>query len=263
MDKTRLLEHFSGEDRILLAKVMDRAEQTRQRDIPTYTDFLTPQQQLQAMDLLHQAGFPENSYVRLGGYEDAERRLLLFLPDWLEPEDAETQSPIHCLRAGYRAEYGLTHRDLLGSLMGLGIVREKVGDILVCEESCDLLVQESVTEFLLHNWFTAGRAHLEVHEVELCNIHVPQLRCQEVRDTVSSMRLDAIAATGFKLARGKAAALIEGGKVQVNWRACVKLDKLLEEGDVVSARGFGKFELTEVGGTTRKGRTSIVVKRYI
>ena len=84
-----------------------------------------------------------------------------------------------------------------------------------------------------------------------------------MRDTVSSLRLDAIASTGFRLARGKVAALIESGKVQVNWRECTKPDKLLIQGDTVSARGFGKFELTEVGGVTKKGRTAIVLKRYM
>lgn len=263
MDKTKLLDRFMGEDRMVLAKVLDRAEQTRQRGIPTATDFLSPQQQMQAMDLLYQAGVPETDYLRTGGYEGAERRLFLFLPDWLEPEDAETQSPIRLLRASYRAEYGLTHRDLLGSLMGLGIVREKIGDILVSEESSDLLVLDSVADYLSGSWDTAGRAHLKLAQVELGNIHIPQLRCQEVRDTVSSLRLDAIAATGFKIARGKAADLVESGRVQVNWVVCQKPDKLLEEGDMVSARGFGKFEVSEVGGVTRKGRTSILVKRYL
>jgi len=84
-----------------------------------------------------------------------------------------------------------------------------------------------------------------------------------VRDTVSSLRLDAVASTGFRMARGKAAELISSGRVQVNWRECTKPDKPLAAGDTVSARGFGKFVLTEVGGTTRKGRISIVVKRYV
>lgn len=263
MDKTKLLDRYTGEDRMALARVLDRAEQSRQRGIPTATDFLSPQQQVQAMELLYQAGIPETDYVRLGGYEGAERRLICFLPDWMEPEDAACQSPIRCLRAAYRSEYHLTHRDFLGSLMGLGIVREKIGDILVGEESCDLLVLDSVADYLLGSWDTAGRAHLKLSPVELCNIHIPQLRCQEVRDTVSSLRLDAIAAAGFKLARGKAAALVESGKVQVNWTLCQKADKLLEEGDVISARGCGKFELTEVGGVTRKGRVSILLKRYL
>lgn len=263
MDKRRLLDHFTGEDRVVLARVLDRADQAQNRGIPTATDFLSPQQQVQAMELLYQAGVPETDYVRLGGYEGAERRLILFLPDWLEPEEAESQSPIRAIRAAFRAEDKLTHRDFLGSLMGMGIVREKIGDILVGETSCDLLVLDSVADYLRTNWETAGRAHLKLTEVELCNLHIPKIQCQEVRDTVSSLRLDAVAATGFKLARGKTAALVESGKVQVNWAVCQKSDRLLEEGDVVSARGFGKFELAEVGGVTRKDRISILVKRYV
>ena len=265
MEKSRLLDKLGAdkEDRLLLAKVLDRAEQAQNRNIPAFTDFLSPQQQAMASDLLRQAGIPETAWVRLGGYEGAERAILLFLPDWLAAEDADSQSPLCCLRAAYRAEDGLTHRDLLGSLMGLGIVREKVGDILVGPDSADLVVLDTVEDYLMQNWSTAGRAHLRLTAVELRHIHIPAVKCQEVRDTVSSLRLDAIASTGFRLARGKAAALIESGKVQVNWRECVKPDRLLAEGDTVSARGFGKFEVTEVGGVTKKGRTSITLKRYI
>ena len=72
-----------------------------------------------------------------------------------------------------------------------------------------------------------------------------------------------MAASGFRLSRGQAAALIESGKVQLNWRECEKPDKLLEEGDVVSARGFGKFRLREAGGRTRKGRVSVVLEVYV
>lgn len=265
MDKGRLLDRVGavGEERMLLARVLDRAAQAESRGSPAATDFLSPQQQSLALDLLRLNGTAEGRYVLLGGYQGAERKLLLFLPDWLEAEDAEAYSPIRCLRAAFRAEYGLTHRDLLGSLMGMGIVREKVGDILVGPDSADLLVADTVAEFLLQSWDTAGRAKLALRAVDAEGIRVPQVQCREMRDTVSSLRLDAVVSAGFQMARGKAADLIAGGHVQVNWRECVKPDKLLAAGDTVSARGFGKMELAEVGGVTRKGRTSIVLKRYV
>ena len=265
MDKAKLLDRVgaTGEDRLLLAKNLDRVQQAQSRNIPAATDFLTPQQQMQACDLLHLAGIPETDYVRIGGYDGAERNLLLFLPDWLDSADAATQSPIRCLRAVFQAEHALSHRDFLGSLMGMGIVREKLGDILVGPGSADLMVLDTVAEFLLQSWDSAGRAKLTVTEIEPGHVHIPEVQCQEVRDTVSSLRLDAVASTGFRMARGKAADLITGGRVQVNWRECTKPDKLLSVGDTVSARGFGKFELTGIGGVTKKGRTSIVVKRYV
>ena len=265
MDKSKLLDRLgaAGEDRLLLAKVLDRAGQAQSRNIPAATDFLSPQQQALALDLLRLAGIPETGYMSLGGYEGAERNILLFLPDWLEAADAGSQSPIRCLRASFREEEKLTHRDFLGSLMGMGIVREKVGDILVGPAGADIMVLDTVAEFLLQSWNSAGRARLAVTAIEPWEVRVPEAKCQEVRDTVSSLRLDAVASAGFRMARGKAAELITSGRVQVNWRECTKPDKLLTAGDTVSARGFGKFELTDVGGVTKKGRTSIVLKRYI
>lgn len=265
MDKAALLDRIgaAGEDRLELARILDRAEQARNRNIPAATDFLSPRQQMAVLDLLRLAGVPEAGYVRLGGYDGAERNLFLFLPDWLERSDAASQSPIRCLRAVFRREEKLTHRDFLGSLMGMGIVREKVGDILVGPGSADIIVLDTVADFLLNSWNSAGRARLAVSEVEPRYIHIPEVKCQEVRDTVSSLRLDAVASAGFRMARGKAAELIADRRVQVNWRECTKPDKLLSAGDSVSARGFGKFELAEVGGVTKKGRTSIVLKRYV
>ena len=224
MDKSRLLDRCGalGDDRVLLARVLDRAQQAGERNIPSATDFLSPAQQVQAMDLLHAAGIPETAYVRWGGYDGAERVVLQFLPDWMEPEDAAAYSPIRCLRAGFRGEEKLTHRDFLGSLM----------------------------------------AKLRVAEIDPGCVHIPEIHFEERRDTVSSLRLDAVCSTGFRMARGKAAELIESGRVQLNWRECTKPDKAVSAGDTVSARGFGKFELAEVGSLTKKGRIPIVVKCY-
>jgi len=265
MDKSKLLDRVGalGEDRLVLAKILDRAEQAESRNIPAATDFLSPQQQMTALDLLRLAGIAESHYVCFGGYEGAERKLIVFLPDWLEAEDAPEQSPIRCLRAAFRPEENLSHRDFLGSLMGLGIVREKVGDILVSGGSADIVVLEPVAEFLRQSWDAAGRVKLTVTEIEAAHLHIPEAKCQELRDTVPSLRLDALVSTGFRMARGKAAELIAGGRVQLNWRECSKPDKILGAGDTVSARGFGKFEVSEVGGMTRKGRISVVLKRYI
>ena len=265
MDKGKLLDRCGarGEDRLLLARVLDKLEQAQSRNIPTHTDFLTPQQQQQTLDLLRFAAVPETAYVRMGGYDGAERNLFLFLPDWLEPEEAGSQSPIRSLRAEVRGEEQPTHRDFLGSLMGMGIVREKLGDLLVSPEGCDLMVLETVADFLLQNWDSAGRAKLTVRAIEPWDVKVPEARYREVRDTVSSLRLDAVIASGFGMARGKAADLISGGKVQVNWRECTKVDKLLVAGDVLSVRGLGKAELNEVGGVTKKGRTVVTLKRYL
>ena len=191
MDKSKLLDQCGalGEDRTLLARVLDRAKQASERNIPAATDFLSPAQQAQAADLLHAAGIPETAYIRWGGYDGAERAVLLFLPDWMDPSDAGTYSPIRCLRAAFRKEENLTHRDFLGSLMGMGIVREKIGDILVGPDSADVLVLDTVAEFLAQSWESAGRVKLRVAEIDPGCVHIPEIRREERWDTVSSLRL--------------------------------------------------------------------------
>ena len=100
-------------------------------------------------------------------------------------------------------------------------------------------------------------------EIPAAHLHIPEVRCEEVRDTVSSLRLDAVAASGFSLSRGKAADLIASGRVQLNHRECVKPDHAVAQGDVLSCRGLGKCVLTEVGGPSKKGRILIVLERYV
>ena len=260
MDRRELLDKTarSEEERLLLSRVWDKREQCRLRNIPTATAFLSPQEQAAATRLLNALGDREG-YALWGGYEGAERRRLLFLPDWMaEPDD----SAVAALRAVCRSGASLTHRDFLGSLMALGLTREKIGDILVESGGCQVLVDPLSLDFLTQSWDSAGRERLTVTPLPLEELTVPQAAVKEVRDTVSSLRLDAVCSTGFRMARGKAAELIESGRVQLNWRECTKPDKAVSAGDTVSARGFGKFELAEVGSLTKKGRIPIVVKCY-
>lgn len=259
MDKRQLLDRVArdGEERLLLARVLDRYEQCQARNVPAATGFLSAGEQAAAQALLNAAGIREG-YMFAGGYEGAERRLIYFLPDWgegLEP-------PIAALRAVFRGQERPGHRDCLGSLMGLGIAREKLGDILLSEESCDLLAAEDLADFLVQSWESAGRVRLLVERIGLDELKVPEARFETVRDTVMSLRLDAVASAAFGLSRSRAAELIAAGRVSLNHAPCLKGDRLVAEGDVLTARGFGKCVLREVGGLSRKGRTTIVLQRF-
>lgn len=262
MDRRQLLDRAaqSGEERVLLAHILDKCEQSRQRNIPAATDFLSPAEQRAAQELLHAAAIHEG-YAFRGGYERAERKMLFFLPDW--QEEADESESMTALRCTYRKEDTLTHRDFLGSLMAQGITREKLGDILVSEGSCDLIVSRDIAPYLLQNVTSAGRVKLSVSEIELSGLNIPELKVKEIRDTVSTLRLDAVAASGFSMSRGKAQELISSGRVQLNHRETLKADAPVAQGDVVSARGLGKFEVAEVGGLSKKGRTALLLRRYL
>ena len=247
------------EDRLLLARILDKYEQSHRRGIPTATGFLSPHEQAMAEALLHTAGV-RAGYIFDGGYQEAERRRLCFLPDWAEG----TETELVFLRAAFRdSAAALTHRDILGSLMGLGVERDRLGDILVSAHSADIVAAASLRNFFLREWGEAGRVKLTVTEIGREDLEVPQAQVKTVRDTVSSLRLDAVAASAFGLSRGRAAELIAAGRVSLDHAACLKPDKQVGQGAVLTARGLGKAKLIEVGGLTKKGRVGIVIERYL
>lgn len=261
MDKSTLIEKTAQEpeDRLLLAKVLDKYDQNQRRNIPAATAFLSPREQQMARALLNAAGV-RAGYVLDGGYEEAERRRLIFLPDWAEEDPGQ----LAFLRADFHgADSALTHRDILGSLMGLGVVRERVGDILVSPHSADIVADPSLRDFFLREWSAAGRVKLSVSEIAREELCVPQVQVKTIRDTVSSLRLDAVTAAAFSMSRGRAAELIAAGRVNLDHVPCVKPDRPVAEGAVLTARGLGKARLAQVGGLTKKGRVGITVQRYL
>ena len=261
MDKSTIIAKTAQEpeDRLLLARVLDKYEQSQRKNIPAATPFLSPREQQLAQALLNAAGV-RNGYGLDGGYEEAERKILVFLPDWME----EAEGELVFLRASFHGQdSALTHRDILGSLMGLGVERDRLGDILVSPHSADIVAAPSLLDFFLREWREAGRVKLTVAEIGRGDLEVPPAQVKIIRDTVSSLRLDAVAAAAFSMSRGRAAELIAAGRVSLDHMACLKPDKPVAEGSVVTVRGLGRARLAQVGGTTKKGRTGITIERCL
>ena len=261
MDKREQIARMAQtkEDEMLLAKIYERMTNAAARNIPASTGFLSKREQMLAAELLR------GQQIRFyGGPPMAERELCCYLPDyldesWLESEDG----PIAAVRASYFEGDTLTHRDFLGALMGAGIKRETVGDIFVSEGQCDFLVTREILPYVLQNLSSAGRARLTLRELPLGEVCAPQAQIKSIRDTVSSLRLDSVLSSGFGLSRGKACGYIESGKAELNHLLCIKPDKPVAEGDVISVRGLGKIRLEEISGTTKKGRTGILISRFV
>ena len=265
MNKKDLLDRCArdGEERILLARVLDKLELTQQRDIPAHTVFLSPGEQGAVRDLLSAWGRPRHLFW--GGYPDSERNICFFPAGWQE-EDAlwsDPEGPLTALEAQFSPNASLTHRDILGSLMGLGITREVLGDILLPRpDLCQVVVLRDAAPILLSQWESAGRWKAGLQEVSLTRLTPRPAQVKTIRDTVATLRLDAVTACGFSLSRSKAAALIASGKVALNHRECLKADRPVAEGDVLTCRGLGKCVVKEVPGQSKKGRTMLVMERY-
>jgi len=247
------------EEKILLSHVADVLERGRSRNVPTFTDFLSPREQALVRQVL-----PMCPCTFWGGREEAERAVCVYLPDYLDEDWLYTdEAPLSALRAEFSEREKLTHRDFLGSLMGCGIQRSAVGDILVSDHSADFFVTRAMAPYINQNLLSAGRVKLSVSEIDLTQVLVPEQKVTEQRDTVASLRLDAVCASAFRLSREKAAVAIQAGRVSLNNLPCEKPDKAVSEGDTISLRGTGKAMLAEVSGKTKKGRIAIVLRRYV
>lgn len=223
-----------------------------------FTRFLEPPMEREALAAAAAAGVHAAFF---GGYPDAERRIAAFCAD---EAPTEADYPLACLELRWNPKYACPgHRDLLGAVMGLGLERDATGDIVPCavEGSACLFAHRDVESYICANLEAAGRAALHVRALE----QLPALRPPEgtqLRATVSSERLDAVVAAGLKLSRSEAQRLIESGLVKRNHIVEQRGDQRLEEGDLLSVRGYGRMKIIEFEGRTRKGRLAVRIFRY-
>ncbi len=249
----------TGEDRMLLAKLWDKINAGIRKNVPANTCFLSAREQEMAKYLF---GEPEGLHA-FGGYADAERRMLVFLPEYLDEEALWEDGPCVCLRASFYQGDSPDHRDFLGALMGAGIGRETLGDICVGTESCDFFVTSEIAPYILQNFTSAGRARLHLSQVPLREASIPEPEVKEIRDTLASLRLDSLISSGFRIGRSLAAQYVSAGKAAIDGLPCEKPDKAVGEGSKVSVRGLGKIKLHAVNGKTKKDRISVVIHRYV
>ena len=285
-----------NEDKLILAQAEDRIEQCRAYDMLTHTGFLDARQQ----SLARRAFGVRQGEVQLlyyGGYEDADRVILTALPYYMSeigeeslyPNAAKTDSgsagsedaslsvaaaaPVRELLTVIRATApkgshasksgrALSHSDYLGALMGLGIKRTVVGDILVREDGADIIVLTEIADFIMQTFASAGRSHLSLERLPIEALIIPAHETHEIHDPVASLRLDALLAAAFRLPRGKAADAIRQGLVFVDHLEATKTDLPVEEGAELVIRHKGKAILSEVGGRSRKDRINVTFTRY-
>ena len=250
----------TAEDKLLLAKLWDKITAGMRKNIIASTGFLSPREQEMARFLFGE----QDGLHFFGGYEDAERKMLIFLPDYLDESVLiDDESPITCLRCSFYQGDNPSHRDFLGALMGEGISRESLGDICVGQGSCDFFATREIAPYILQNFTGAGRTKVHLQEIPVSNAEIPEPETKEIRDTVASLRLDSIISSGFRIGRSLACQYIAAGKAAIDGLPCEKPDKAVASGAKVSVRGLGKIRLTSINGETKKGRISVTIHKYI
>ncbi len=247
----------SGEDnKAFIARIADMINLCERRGM-VFTHFLNEYQRFTAESELKRLGC--GNYCFFGGVEDADRTVLCVFSDYCRPENSDF--PICCMTFKYRKADKLSHRDFLGSLMGLNLKRDAVGDILIDEGIAQVFVIESVRKTIENEVLKIGSVGVTVTSDEPTVLDKSR-SYTEISGTVSSMRLDCIVSTALKMSRSKAVAIVASGTVELNYKVVSDNSCAVKQGDIFSVRGYGKFRVEEISGTTKKGRIHINVLKY-
>ena len=238
----------SDEEKLFCARMKDLARAAEKGKI-CFSDFLTPTERSRIICMKELSGVCRIEFI--GGYDDAERVRAKFSPvDF----DYETDSPVKFVKITCRmGEF--THRDVLGSVLGIGITRGKIGDILLLGRECFVICEPGIADYIVENLERIGRLGVKV---ELCEkIEVPVPEAKTISVSVASLRLDAIVSEGFSVSRTKASEMIREGLCFVNWVKTESPSHSIKVGDVITLRGKGRVTLSGIGGQSRKGKTCI------
>lgn len=256
--------------------MVELANAAYQRGIPMFTNFLERNE----LHILHSIRtFPDGIRVETsGGYAFAERQMAVFLPDapffmygdmeefgaGMAGQPSGISYPFKVVHiAPLHPKYAdmLTHRDFLGAVLNLGIDRSQIGDLLIEDNACTLFCTPQMAVFLSENCTRIKHTVVSCQEIPMQDFtYTPHF--QEIKGSISSMRLDAVLALAFKASRTSMVPHITNGEVFVNSRMEISAGARLHDGDIVSARGFGKFRFDGVLSETKKGRYMVQVSVF-
>ena len=240
----------------LIRRAEDLAAQCERKNRLTATAFLTPAERR----LLERRFARGPRPVFFGGHPDCERTLAFFLPDYLDETELDAAEYIRAIRL--TAHFGTPgHRDYMGALLGMGIARDRLGDIWVSGDTATVFCLPGVEKHLL-SIDKVGRVSVTAEELPLSEAEPPERKVEAISFSVMSPRLDAVAAGMFRLSRTEAARRIALGMVIVNDLPSDKTDLPIREGDVISLRGAGKGRVASFGGNSRKGRLFVNAEIY-
>ncbi|MGB6407335.1 MAG: RNA-binding protein [Planococcus donghaensis] len=253
-----IFQHFRKEEQQFIEQVSGWLREVEDRYSPKLTDFLDPRQRFIVEAVM---GSTDVHMMTSGVFKDAERQRVLLYPSYFEPQQEDFNITVFELK--YPSKFvNLRHPDILGSIMSLGLDRSKFGDIRIDNDRVQLAVMNEIGPYLQSNFVSAAKVKVQLNEVtDLTEMIETSEEWTEESYTVSSMRLDTVMSSVYNISRQKAAALIHGGKVKVNWTLQDQPSFELHESDMISSRGFGRVRLIMIEGRTKKDKVRLQIGR--
>ncbi|BCB03279.1 YlmH family RNA-binding protein [Bacillus sp. KH172YL63] len=249
-----LHQHFRPDEKEFVDAVLEWKMNVENQYAPKRTDFLDPRQQHIMKSIIGQ-----QEDILLSFFPEAgERKRALLYPSYFHPE--EEDFGIKLFEIQYPSKFvTIEHRQVLGTLMSIGLKREKFGDIIAEDDAIQLMLAEEIADYVRMELTQIGRAKVSLKDLALNERLESQEQWQEKVTTVSSLRLDVVLASIYNDSRQKAQTLIKSSLVKVNWKTVESASFEVEEGDVISARGYGRSKLLSIEGRTKRDKWRISV----
>ncbi|NIK10712.1 RNA-binding protein [Alkalibacillus almallahensis] len=249
-----LYQHFRAEEQPFIDQVLDWRDQVERQYTPVLSDFLDPREQLIFRSII---GYDEQFNLTFhGGYDRSERKRAILAPFY---EDVKEENyNLSILQGQYNAKFvSLSHRDLLGTVMSLGLHRKKLGDLIVEDGQFQIICDRDLAMYLQMNIDKIRNTRINLRDVSQDDILTPSYEWKEKDGTVSSTRLDAILKEIYQISRQKAQQLIEKEAVKINHRTVNNSSFSLQPGDLISLKSYGRSQVVDILGETKKQKIRI------
>jgi RNA-binding protein YlmH len=262
LDREKYISYIQGKEEILFVNhFLDIIEKVLRKEKIQYTNFLDIYKIKIASEIIKQ--IDDVNYLIDGGYKTAERKRIVIFPNYLYPEHLKTRVSIIKIGGNFKFQ-NLTHRDFLGSLLSLGIKREKIGDILILKNYAQLILAEEIKDYIILNLNMVKRTAVNnIREISSDEIIIPNEKTRDIYTSVASMRLDAVACAGFGISRNKIIREIKNDKLKLNWKSELNPARKVEINDIFSIKGRGRIRISNYLGKTHKGRIKVHLIKYI
>lgn len=248
-------QHFRTDERTFIDSVGDWIEQVQGQYAPYLTEFLDPRQSYILETLIRQSS--DLRFMFYGGYEQAERKRCLIFPDYYEPVEEDFETALYEIH--YPSKFAsLSHGKILGTLVGTGIKRSYFGDIISDGDRWQVFIANEVDHFVAAQVTKIGKVAVRLEPIKYTEMIMPKDSWTQERGTVSSMRLDSVISEIYNISRQRSKQLIEAGKVKVNWTENTRPDFVLELLDIISVRGYGRVQIQELEGKTKKEKYRVL-----
>ena len=255
MDKIKLTNHIKDIDlKNKMFRIIDKANSCLKNHEIKFTEFMNPHEIKNAVAILNSE--PDIKYHIDGGYTDSERSIITIFPYYMGIEEIDNNISFIQIKGNFKFK-SVSHKDYLGSLMNLGIKREKIGDIIIHDSFCQVVVSSDICDYITMNMDKVARNNVTVSEITKEDLVYNPPQYKEVSFTVTSDRLDCIVSGLYNISRKDSISLINSEKVSINYEKVTSTSKTINNSDLISTRGKGRAIITNLGDITKKGKIKV------